>query len=481
MRILFLSVVALSFLPLTAPAWAERPPNIIYMLADDLGYGEVGCYGQEIIKTPNIDRLAAEGMRFTQHYTAQAVCAPARCALMTGLHMGHAYVRSNKSNDERPKNEAAWQWPGQLPIPADTVTMADILKEQGYATAAYGKWGLGYAGSSGDPLKQGFDDFGGFLCQAHAHNHYPRFLWKSGEQIAMPGNDRTLNGEQYSQDYFIEWGKEFIRENRDEPFFLYLPFAIPHLSIQVPEESLAQYKGKLPEEEPENPGGHYLKHPYPRAGYAAMVTHMDRGIGEIMALLTELGLDENTIVLFSSDNGPTFNRLGGSDSDFFESSGPFRGRKGSLLEGGIRVPLVARWPGKIQAGSTSDHISAMWDLLPTFAELAGTEAPKGIDGLSFVNELMGTGRQQEHDYLYWEFVAYGGQQAVRMGDWKALRQDIRKKDQLKTELYNLAADPGESNDRAAEHPERVQQFEKIMREARTPSEQFPFPEIAEGN
>ncbi len=459
----------------SANAVDAAPPNIIYILADDLGYGEVGCYGQQRIKTPHIDRLAAEGMRFTQHYTGQAVCAPARCALMTGKHMGHAYVRNNGSMKERPKDEFKGLWRGQTPIPDDAVTIAEILKAQGYATAAYGKWGLGYEGSTGDPLTQGFDDFGGFICQEHAHNHYPRFLWKAGEKVPMPGNDRSLTGAQYSQDYFIQWGKEFIEANQSRPFFLYLPFAIPHLSIQAPDASVDEYRDSIPEADYVHKG--YLEHPTPRAGYAAMVTHMDRGIGEIMALLKTLNLDDNTIVLFSSDNGPTFERLGGADSDFFQSAGPFRGRKGSLLEGGIRVPLVARWPGRIAAGSESNHLSAFWDILPTFAALAGAESPADIDGLSFLPTLLGEGIQPKHDYLYWEFIAYGGQQAVRIGDWKGLRQNIRKTGALQTELYHLGRDPGESTDVAAQHPEVVAQIEAIMVSARVPSKEFPFPEL----
>jgi len=460
---------------LSATAVNAAPPNIIYILADDLGYGEVGCYGQQRIKTPHIDRLAAEGMRFTQHYTGQAVCAPARCALMTGKHMGHAYVRNNGSMKERPRDELKGLWRGQTPIPDDAVTIAEILKAQGYATAAYGKWGLGYEGSTGDPLTQGFDDFGGFICQEHAHNHYPRFLWKAGKKVPMPGNDRSLTGAQYSQDYFIQWGKEFIEANQSRPFFLYLPFAIPHLSIQAPDASVDEYRDSIPEADYVHKG--YLEHPTPRAGYAAMVTHMDRGIGEIMALLKTLNLDDNTIVLFSSDNGPTFERLGGADSDFFQSAGPFRGRKGSLLEGGIRVPLVARWPGRIAAGSESNHLSAFWDILPTFASLAGAESPTDIDGISFLPTLLGEGIQPKHAYLYWEFIAYGGQQAVRMGDWKGLRQNIRKTGALQTELYHLGRDPGESTDVAAQHPEVVAQIEAIMVSARVPSKEFPFPEL----
>ena len=470
-----MTLVLMGGLPQAAMSEAT-PPNIIYILADDLGYGELGCYGQTRIKTPYIDRLASEGMRFTQHYTGQAVCAPARCALMTGYHMGHAYVRNNGSMKERPRDEKKWQWPGQTPIPDEAVTVAEVLKTKGYATAAYGKWGLGYEGSSGDPLTQGFDDFGGFLCQAHAHNHYPRFLWKSGKQIPLPGNDRTLRGETYSQDLFIQWSKEFIQENAAQPFFLYLPIAIPHLSIQVPETSLAEYEGAFPEPAYEDKSA-YLEHPTPRAAYAAMISHVDRGVGEILTLLKTMKLDDNTIVFFSSDNGPTFDRLGGADSDFFESAGPFSGRKGSLLEGGIRVPLISRWPGKIAPGSESDHLSAFWDILPTFADLAGAESPAGIDGISFAPTLLGQEGQRTHEYLYWEFIAYGGQQAVRMGDWKGLRRDILKTKKLNTELYNLKSDPGEKNNLAELHPEIVATLERIMIEGRTPSEQFPFPAL----
>lgn len=456
---------------------AERPPNIIYFLADDLGYNELGCYGQKWIKTPNIDRLAKEGIQFTDHYSGNAVCAPSRCCLMTGKHPGHAHVRNNgdPKNLQHLKAKYGWEYPGQNPIPDEEITIAELLKQKGYATAAIGKWGLGHFGTTGDPNKQGFDLFYGFNCQRHAHNHYPRFLWRNDKKEILPGNDRTLNGETYSQDRFREVALEFIDENKDRPFFLYMPFAIPHLSIQVTEESLNEYKGKIPEAEYKHKG--YLKHPYPRAGYAAMITHLDRDIGQILDRVTQYGLDDNTLVLFSSDNGPTYNRLGGSDSDFFESAGVFRGFKGSLYEGGIRIPLVARWPGKIKPGTQSNHISAFWDLLPTFCDVAGVESPKDIDGISLLPALLGDAKQPAHDYLYWEFAAYGGQQAVRRGKWKAIRQKMlakKNKMPLEIELYNLDKDPGESTNLASEHPELVSQFAKIMKEGRTPSEIFKF-------
>jgi len=454
-------------------------PNIIFIMADDLGYNELGCYGQKWIKTPNIDRIAAEGMKFTQFYSGQAVCAPARCVLLTGKHTGHSYIRNN--GDPKHLQHLApkygWEFPGQNPIPDEEVTIAEVLKSKGYATAACGKWGLGHFGTSGDPNNQGFDLFYGFNCQRHAHNHYPKFLWRNDKKEILPGNDRTLNGETYSQDKFTEVALEFINENKDEPFFLYLPFAIPHLSIQVTEESLNEYKGKIPEEDYVHKG--YLEHPFPRAGYAAMVTHMDRDVGKVMTLVEKLGLDDNTIIFFTSDNGPTYDRLGGSDSDFFASAEDFKGLKGSLYEGGIRVPLVARWPGKIVPGSVSHHRSAFWDVMPTMCDIVGTSAPKNIDGISIAPTLFGQpDKQQQHDYLYWEFAAYGGQQAVRLGNWKGIRQNMFKGN-LHTELYDLSEDVGETTDVSAQHPEMIKQIEQIMATARVPSETFKFKPLDE--
>ncbi len=443
----------------------STPPNIILIVADDLGYNETGCYGQEIIKTPFIDQMAEEGIRFTQFYSGSPVCAPSRCVLMTGQHSGHAFVRNNY---EVKGGDGFW---GQMPLADSVVTLAEILKVKGYATGAMGKWGLGKIGSEGDPNNQGFDLFYGFNCQRHAHNHYPRFLIRNQDTVWLEGNSRELFGEQYSQDLFIKEAKSFISENREKPFFLYLPFIIPHLSIQVPDESLEEYKGVIPEEEYVHRG--YLQHPYPRAGYAAMITHMDRGIGEILELLEELEIEENTLVIFTSDNGPTYDRLGGSDSDFFMSARPFRGLKGSVYEGGIRVPLVACWPGKIQPGSVTDHISAFQDLLPTIAEIAGEQYPENIDGISFSPTLYGKEGQENHEYLYMEFPSYGGQQMVRMGSWKGVRQNIFK-DSLQIELYNLDSDIGETNDISADHPDIVQRIEAIMKTARVPSEEFPF-------
>jgi len=457
-----------------------RKPNIIYLLADDLGYGELGCYGQKWIRTPHIDRIAAEGMRFTQHYSGTAVCAPSRCVLMTGKHTGHAYIRNNGDPKgpefKRLREKYGCRFPGQNPIPDGEVTIAEILKAQGYATGACGKWGLGQWGTTGDPNRQGFDLFYGYNCQRHAHNHYPRYLWRNGRKEILEGNDRKLTGRQYSQDLFIKEALAFIRANRDRPFFLYMPFIIPHLSIQVPEETLNEYKGKIPEAAYKHRG--YLKHPFPRAGYAAMVTHMDRGVGQILALVRELGLDGDTLVMFSSDNGPTYNRLGGSDSDFFQSAGPLRGLKGSLYEGGIRVPMVARWPGRIEPGTVTDHVSAFWDVLPTVCDVTGAPKLKDIDGISFAPTLLSRGRQKTHEYLYWEFPAYGGQQAVRLGNWKGVRQRMQRGN-MKIELYDLAEDVGEKHDVAAGHPKIVERIRGIMREARVPSKLFRFKALDE--
>lgn len=458
-----------------------QPPNIVLLLADDLGYQELGCYGQKWIKTPHIDSLARDGVRMSDFYSGNAVCAPSRCCLMTGKHPGHAYIRDNgdPKHLQHLKEQFGWEFPGQNPIPDAEVTLAEVLKQKNYATAAIGKWGLGHFGTTGDPNQQGFDLFYGFNCQRHAHNHYPRFLWRNRDKEILPGNDRTLYGETYSQDRFTEVALEFLRENRKRPFLLYMPYAIPHLSIQVPEKSLAEYRGVLPEAEYKHRG--YLKHPHPRAGYAAMISHLDRDIGKILDELDDLGIADNTLVIFTSDNGPTYNRLGGSDSDFFESAGVFRGLKGSLYEGGIRVPLVARWPGKIPAGSVSDLPSAFWDLLPTLAEVTGTSAPDGIDGVSLLPTWTGQkARQRQRDHLYWEFRSYGGQQAVRRGKWKAIRQKMLARGNttpLKIELYDLQNDPGEQNDVAEDHPELVAQFDRIMSESRSPSELFPIPPL----
>ncbi|MGI8602149.1 MAG: arylsulfatase [Verrucomicrobiales bacterium] len=451
---------------------AADKPNIVFILADDLGVGELGCYGQKMIRTPNIDRLANEGMRFTACYAGSAVCAPSRCSLLTGKHPGHAFVRDNR---ELPGRVGAGEetYPGQTPLPENDLTIAKLLRSAGYLSTCIGKWGLGNVGNSGDPQKQGFDHFFGYYCQRHAHNHYPRFLFRDGSKLMLDGNEGGATGRHYAQDQFIAEAEKFLRENKHRPFLLYLPVTIPHLAIQGPEEALAEYRGKFPEPEDYKPGS-YFKHATPRAGYAGMVTYLDRGVGRILTLLDELKLDEKTLVLFSSDNGPTHDRVGGADSDFFKSSEGRRGRKGSLYEGGLRVPLLARWPGKIKPGTVSDHVCAFWDVLPTLGELAGVIPPPHLDGLSFAPTLLGREGQKSHEFLYWEFPAYGHHQALRAGKWKAVRPQLAKAPKAEPELYDLAADPGEAHDVADQNPEVVERLRALMVEARNASELFPL-------
>ncbi|MHC4415809.1 MAG: arylsulfatase [Planctomycetota bacterium] len=448
-----------------------RPPNIIFILADDLGWAELGCYGQQKIRTPNIDRIAREGIRFTQHYSGSPVCAPARCVLLTGRHTGHAFIRDNSEKGGWGPQEPE----GQLELPARTVTLGHLLKEAGYTTAVIGKWGLGGPGSTGEPNRQGFDYWYGYLCQRVAHNHYPTHLWRNGEREELEGNVwGNLVGRQYAPDLMADEALRFIERNQDRPFFLYLAFTIPHLAIQVPSDSLAEYRGSWPET-PYEGGKGYLPHPEPRAGYAGMVTRMDRDVGRILERLKRLGLDESTIVMFSSDNGATYD-IGGADSPFFESGGPLRGRKGSVWEGGIRVPLVARWPGRIAPGGVTDHVSAFWDILPTCLDLAEAHTPAGLDGISFAPALVGRGEQRRHEHLYWELPSrgYSGQQAVRLGDFKGVRRRMHAGN-LDVELFDLADDVSEERNIAEQHPKTVERIRRIMRSAHTPSGEFPMP------
>jgi arylsulfatase A len=483
-RVMGLGAAALSVGSLEGCASPSRPPNVVFIMADDLGYGEVGVYGQEKIRTPSIDRIASEGIRFTQHYSGSPVCAPSRCVLLTGLHTGHAYIRDNDEMNERGD---VWRDPdleGQRPILEGTFTLGTLFQNAGYATGAMGKWGLGGPDSEGHPNKQGFDEWYGYLCQRIAHNYYPTHLWKNGEKDILEGNDyfyphqrlpeeadqtdpasyESYTGEVYSQDAIAGEARTFIREHANEPFFLYVPFTVPHVSLQVPEDSLAEYADAFPETPYTGTRG-YLPHRTPRAAYAAMVTRMDDEIGRILDTLDELGLAENTLVLFTSDNGPTFN--GGTDSEFFGSADGLRGLKTELYEGGIRVPLVARWPGRIAAGSVSELPSAFWDFLPTFADLLQEPLPVPTDGVSLLPSLGGTGAQEEHEYLYWEFQ---GRQAVRMGRWKAYRTAADGA----FELYDLEGDRAESADVTGAKPDVVARISEIMVEARTESELFPL-------
>jgi arylsulfatase A len=439
-------------------------PNVVFILADDLGYADLGCYGQRKIHTPNIDRLAAEGMRLAQHYSGNPVCAPSRCTLMTGYHSGHGQIRDNKQVG----GDEGWQLGstigGQWPLAEGTFTVAHLFQQAGYATGAFGKWGLGRVGTSGDPQKQGFDHFFGYICQRQAHTYYPNHLWRDGQIVWIEENKDGAE-RVYSHDLIAQEALNFIRANQDRPFFLYVPFTIPHVALQVPADSLAEYRDLGPDPAYDGKRG-YVAHPHPRACYAGMVTRMDRAVGRITALLRDLGLADNTLVIFTSDNGPTF--AGGSDPAFFESAGPLRGLKGSVYEGGIRVPFIARWPGRIKPASEGDYISAFWDFLPTCAELLGVDPPQGLDGLSLLPTLLGRpGQQKQHEYLYWEL---DGQQAVRMGDWKALRL----KPKQRTQLFDLRADLGEQKDVADRHPDFVARAEQIFTSGRTDSKIFPL-------
>ena len=480
---------------LTSAVSAEPArPNIVFILADDLGYGDIGCFGQTKIKTPHLDKMAAEGMRLTQHYSGNAVCAPSRCVLMTGKHPGHAFVRDNRSTPPE----------GQYPIPAETVTLPKLLGKAGYVCGGFGKWGLGGPGSEGDPLKQGLHRFFGFNCQAVAHNHYPTHLWDDDKRVRLnnpefsayqtlakdldprdPASYSQFTGKEFAQDRIMEQALKFVRDNSERPFFLYVPSTIPHVSIQVPDDSLSEYVGQF-EETPYVGGKGYLPHRTPRAAFAAMITRLDRDVGRIVALVRELGLEENTLFVFSSDNGPldhAYQGLAGTDGRFFNSAGPLRGQKGSLYEGGFRVPTIAFWKGKIPAGTTRERVSGFEDWLPTLLEVAGAKdsIPKEIDGISLAPTLLGQS-QPERPFLYREFPASGGQQIVRIGDWKGVRQNLKpagknKLPSLTIELYHLKDDIAESKDVAAEHPDVIAQMERLMRDQHTPSAEFPLPAL----
>jgi arylsulfatase A len=461
------------------------PPNIVFFLADDLGYGEVGSFGSELIPTPHIDSIAERGMRLTQHYSGSPVCASSRCVLLTGLHTGHCEVRNNWENGGWGEGDPEGQWP----LAAGTATLARQLQDAGYATGAVGKWGLGGPDTTGAPENQGFDFFCGYLCQRVAHNHYPTHLWRNGERLPLGDNAwyhshqklaEPLESEEeyyarfdsgvYAHDVMQEQALEFLHANADRPFFLYYASPIPHASLQVPPEWLLPFPREW-DEEPYLGTKGYLPHPRPRAAYAAMVAHLDAQVGAVLDTLEELGVADNTLVVFTSDNGPTFN--GGTDSTFFASAAGMRGLKCSVHEGGIKVPTVASWPGRIAPGTSSNFASAFEDWLPTLLEVAGRAPATATDGVSLVPTLTGAAGQVPHDHLYWE---YAGQQAVREGSWKAVRTRLRKGD-LTTLLFDLETDPAERHDLASERPEVLARMEALFLEARTPSEQFPLPAI----
>jgi arylsulfatase A-like enzyme len=409
-------------------------PNIIFIMADDLGYGDLGCYGQKLIATPHIDGMAAEGMRFTDFYSGSTVCAPARSCLMTGQHTGHTRVRGNFSLRKK-----------RVPLQPADVTVAEVLKKAGYVTGIIGKWGLGEPETTGIPNRQGFDYWFGYLNQKKAHSYYPKYLWRNQEKYPLPGNAEGQR-KQYSHDLMTGEVLSFIERNKSRLFFLYLPYTIPHGDYEVPSDE--PYSGR--------------DWPAEWKNRAAMITRMDRDIGKIFKRLRGLGLDNQTVVFFCSDNGPPKN------VEFFDSNGLLRGKKQDLYEGGIRVPMIVRWPGKVKAGAVSHQVWVMWDFLPTAAEMVGIKPPGNIDGISMLNVLLGK-KQQSHDFLYWEYHGKNGMiQAVRMGDWKAV---IKKGSEL--ELYNLKSDLGEKNDVVDRHADVVAKIEDYLKTARTESEYWP--------
>lgn len=467
-----------------APHQPDKPLNVVFVLADDLGYRELGCFGQQKIRTPHLDQLAARGMKLTQHYSGNAVCAPSRCVLMTGKHPGHAWIRNN--SEAQPE--------GQLPIPAAEVTLAEVLKSHGYVTGAFGKWGLGGPGTQGDPINQGFAEFFGYNCQRHAHSYYPDYLWQNSTRIPLenrppvpghaklaPGADPAnpdsyapFQGADYAPDRIRDAAISFIREHQQQPFFLYYPSTLPHVALHIPDAELKPYHALGWNDPPFTAArGGYTPHFTPRAAYAAMISRLDSDVGAIMAELDRLGLSSRTLVIFTADNGTTHLQEE-VDVSFFNSVGDLRGLKGSLYEGGVRVPTIVQLPGVVPEGSESSFVSGFEDWLPTIAELCGVapaQLPQ-VDGISLLPTLQGRS-QSERPYLYREFPGYGGQQSMRRGDWKLVRQQLTK-NRTTPELYNLREDPNETTDVATNHPQLVEQLSQLIQRERTPSQLFPL-------
>ena len=447
---------------------AQRP-NVVFILADDLGWGDLGCYGQQRFQTPNIDSLASSGLRFTQCYSGTTVSAPSRSCLITGTHSGHTPIRGNLELDPE----------GQFPLPEGSASIFKDFKDAGYTTGAFGKWGLGFIGSTGDPGKQGVDSFFGYNCQLLAHSYYPDHLWDNDTRIELD-TDLPYGEGVYAPDMIHEKALEFLSGAAKEgkPFFMWYPTTIPHAELLVPEDSImVRFRGMYPE----NPyhgtdsgpffrKGGYCSQEYPRATFAAMVTRLDWYVGDIIRQLKELGVYDNTLLIFASDNGP--HREGGADPDFFDSNGPWRGYKRDVYEGGIRVPMIVSWKGHVRKGEQSDFVCSFWDLMPTFRELTGARPGKGLDGVSLLPLLEGRRGQKEHKFLYFEFQELGGRQAVRQGPWKLVHMDIRS-DNPRFELYNLDSDPGETRDLSAEHPDVLARLQEIMLQEHIPNPNFP--------
>lgn len=452
---------------------APKTPNIVFILADDLGWGDLSCYGQQRFTTPHIDALARSGIRFTQCYSGTTVSAPSRSCLITGTHSGHTAIRGNLELDPE----------GQFPLPAESETLFHDLHSAGYRTGAFGKWGLGFVGSSGDPARQGVDRFFGFNCQKLAHSYYPDHLWDNDRRIELEDNcDAVPYGEgTYAPDLIHAKALEFLEESAaaGKPFFLWFPTTIPHAELIVPEDSIiTRFRGRFPETPyrgtdsgPDFRRGGYVSQEFPRATFAAMVTRLDSYVGDLVKKLKDLGLYENTVIIFASDNGPHLE--GGADPDFFDSNGPWRGYKRDVYEGGIRVPMIVSWPGHLAQGEESDFVCSFWDMMPTLRDMTGIASPDGMDGISLLPLLQGREGQKEHDYLYFEFQEMGGRQAVRQGPWKLLHLNVRQADGV-WELYNLEDDPGETTDVAASNPSIVARLQALMQEAHIPNPDFPL-------
>jgi arylsulfatase A-like enzyme len=446
-RTFLTTAAAAPFVLRRAAAQRTAPPNILFILADDLGYGDPGCYGQQKMKTPQIDHLASEGMKFTDFYAGATVCAPSRCCLMTGYHGGHGRIRGNKAAKTPEEKQ-------NIALRPEDVTVAEVLKKVGYSTGIFGKWGLGLEGTTGVPNKKGFDEWFGYLDQTHAHEYYPDFLWENEKKYPLH--------HQYSDDLFTARGVDFIKRHKSDPFFLYMAFTLPHANNEL---FRATGNGnQVPTDAP------YSKEPWtqPNKDFAAMVTRLDDGVKALLDEVHRNNLDRDTLVIFTSDNGPQ--KEGGNDPEFFKSSGPLRGIKRDLYDGGIREPMIARWPGRIKEGSVTHFAGAFWDFMPTAADVAHAPCPTSIDGMSFLPTLLGK-PQEPHEYLYWEFHERGYSQAVRMGDWKG----VRPKTKAPVELYDLKTDIGEKNNLAADHRAEVERIEAIMKKAHVENSEWPTP------
>ena len=463
-RILFLAGCAAA-----ASCAPKQQPNIVFILADDLGWGDLSCYGQQLFQTPNIDSLAAHGMRFTQCYSGTTVSAPSRSCLITGTHSGHTPIRGNLELDPE----------GQFPLPENAASLFRDFKAAGYTTGAFGKWGLGFIGSTGDPQQQGVDQFYGYNCQLLAHSYYPDHLWENDRRIELD-TDCAYGQGAYAPDLIHGKAIEFLDKAAagGKPFFMWYPTTIPHAELMVPEDSImTSFRGRYPETPfngcdsgPFFRKGGYCSQEHPHAAFAAMVTRLDWYVGDIVRHLKELGVYDNTIIIFSSDNGP--HREGGADPDFFDSNGPWRGYKRDVYEGGIRVPMIVSWQGHVASGADTDFMCSFWDLMPTFREITGSGSARGLDGVSLLPLLEGRKGQKAHGNLYFEFQELGGRQAVREGDWKLVHLNIRS-DAPRFELYNLAKDPGETTDLSAQEPAILAHLQEVMAASHIPNPDFP--------